>query len=67
MKISKHHQNILLLIILISVLYMILLVHKTNQDKILNEKFILTTKNLDLKYIDKKKINNILKEIKYIN
>jgi hypothetical protein len=46
---------------------MILLVHKTNQDKILNEKFILTTKNLDLKYIDKKKINNILKEIKYIN
>ena len=33
MKISEHHKNILLLIILISVLYMILLVHKTNQDK----------------------------------
>lgn len=45
---------------------MILLVHKTNQDKILNEKFILTTDNLDLEYINHKIINNILKNIKYI-
>jgi len=66
MKISKHHKNILLLIIFISILYMILLVHKTNQDKILNEKFILTTDNLDSEYINDKKINNILKNIKYI-
>lgn len=66
MKISKHHKNILLLIIFISILYMILLVHKTNQDKILNEKFILTTDNLDSEYINHKKINNILKNIKYI-
>ena len=66
MKISKYHKNILLLIILISILYMILLVHKTNQDKILNEKFILTTDNLDSEYINDKKINNILKNIKYI-
>jgi cell division protein FtsL len=66
MKISKHHKNILLLIIFISILYMILLVHKTNQDKILNEKFILTTDNLDLEYINHKIINNILKNIKYI-
>lgn len=65
MKISEHHKNILLLIILISVLYMILLVHKTNQDKKLNEKFILNLNNLnnDLMYIDKKKITEILNKI----
>jgi len=59
MKISKYHKNILLLIILISILYMILLVHKTNQDKILNEKFILYKK-----YINKNEITKILKTIK---
>jgi hypothetical protein len=66
MKISKHHKNILLLIIFISILYMILLVHKTNQDKKFNEKFILITDNLDSAHIDYKKINKILKNIKYI-
>ena len=59
MKISKHHKNILLLIIFISILYMILLVHKTNQDKILNEKFVLYKK-----YINKNEITKILKTIK---
>jgi hypothetical protein len=59
MKISKYHKNILLLIILISILYMILLVHKTNQDKILNEKFVLYKK-----YINKNEITKILKTIK---
>lgn len=59
MKISKYHKNILLLIILISILYMILLVHKTNQDKILNEKFILYKK-----YINENEITKILKTIK---
>jgi|AP86_3_1055499.scaffolds.fasta_scaffold32902_2 hypothetical protein len=66
MKISKHHKNVLLLIILISVLYMILLVHKTNQDKKLNEKFILNLNNglnNDLMYINKKTITEILDKI----
>lgn len=45
---------------------MILLVHKTNQDKKLNEKFILNLNNglnNDLMYINKKTITEILDKI----